>query len=262
VAQEYLREGRIDSIRVSARPDELDRGRLEFLEGFGVGTVEIGVQSLSDRVLQASRRGTSASQAVEAIGHVKGRGLEAGAQIMVGLPEDGGQQTLETVEKLCEIRPDFVRIYPLLVLRDTDLARRFLEGRYQPLALEEAVRICADILERFEEASIPVIRIGLQVEKEMQGTDGTVLAGPIHPAFGFLVQSFLYRKKMLGALPSEPCGPGRVCFRIHPNDRSLFSGYRKENVRYLEDRFGVGNIRIDEDAAVPRGRVGVTPLDA
>jgi histone acetyltransferase (RNA polymerase elongator complex component) len=254
VAREYLAQGRIDSIRVSARPDELGKEHLLFLREQGVATVEIGVQSLSDRVLEASRRGCSAAHAIEAIQTVRESGLEVGAQIMVGLPGDSGKECAETVETLSDLRPDFVRIYPLLVLRGTELARRYRQGLYRPLDLQEAVSSCARLLERFERASIPVIRIGLQNEETLEWEGGGVLAGPLHPAFGFLVRSFLYRQRLLRCLPEErSSGSAGICFRIHPKDRPLFSGHRRETIRVLRERAGTEEIAVEEDGRLPRG---------
>ncbi len=251
-ARDYLRRGLIDSIRVSARPDELATDQLHFLREHGVKTVEIGVQSLSDRVLRESRRGCSARDAVRALRRVRESGLEAGAQIMAGLPGDSGAEGIKTAEDLAELRPDFVRIYPLIVFRETELAERFQSGRYRPLALQEAVSLCARMLECFERASVPVIRMGLQAE---EGMEGAVLAGPVHPAFGFLVKSFRYRQRLLNALPGKRLPGSGVRFRIHPHDRPLFSGHRRENIRWLQARIGTEKVYVDEDERFPRGRV-------
>jgi histone acetyltransferase (RNA polymerase elongator complex component) len=258
VAGDFLRRGWIDSIRVSVRPDELQPDRMAFLREQGVGTVEVGVQSLSDPVLRESRRGCTASQALEAIRRVKEHGLEAGAQIMAGLPGDTGRECMETVRLLCDVRPDFVRIYPLLVLRGTEVARWFRDGRYRPLDLSAAVGLCARMLKCFRRASIPVIRIGLQDEEGMRGKEGAVLAGPAHPAFGFLVKSFLYREEVLRVLAERRVSNSTgVGFRIHPHDRPLFSGHGGENIRLLRQRIGTENIPVDEDPRMPRGRVEI-----
>jgi len=254
--RKFLARGWIDSVRVSARPDELNPERLAFLREHGVRTVEVGVQSLSDRVLEENRRGCTAAQALEAIRNVQAAGLEAGAQIMAGLPGDTGRECVATVDALCGVRPDFIRIYPLLVLRGTGLARRFLRGRYRPLDLAAAVALCAAMLARFRNASIPVVRIGLHHEEGLPGDRGGVLAGPVHPAFGFLVQAFLYRQALLRvlAVQGEPV-PGGLCFRIHPGDRPLFSGHQRENLRMLQAITGTGNIKVVEDPQMPRGQV-------
>ena len=254
-ARDFLDRGRVDSLRVSTRPDGISPERLSFLAGRGVETVEIGVQSLCDRVLQESRRGYTARQAVEAILAVKRAGLEAGAQIMVGLPGDTGASSMATVERLGEVRPDFVRIYPLMVFRDTELARWTEDGRYQPWELEAAVSLCSRMLEKLEEASIPVARIGLHLEEWTSGPGESVRAGPGHPAFGFLVRAELFRRRALAALTSLPAPGALVRVRVHPRDRPLLSGYRGQNLREICSSIGAGKMRVEEDDRCRRGWV-------
>jgi histone acetyltransferase (RNA polymerase elongator complex component) len=255
VCRPYVRRGWVDSIRVSTRPDQVSGRQLAFLAGRGVRTVELGVQSLSDRVLRASRRGYTGEEARDAILRVRAMGLEAGAQIMVGLPNDTGTESLETVEGLVGLKPDFVRIYPVLVLRQTELADRLRTGAYTPLGLEEAVSLCARMLEKFEKASIPVIRVGLQDQGRMGREGGDVMAGPHHPAFGHLVRSALFLEKVVASLPGEIRGASTVCLRIHPHDRSLLVGDRRQNIGKIRGILEHGEVQIEEDRRVPRGTV-------
>ncbi len=251
----FLERGLVDSIRVSTRPDAVSGEILEGLARRGVGTVEIGIQSLSEEVLRRSRRGYGAETARRAIRVVQEAGLEVGAQILVGLPGDDGSQSLETAEQLCRLRPDFVRIYPLWVFRETELAAMTLRGEYRPLGLEEAVSLCAGLLERFESASVPVARIGLQDQAGMTGPGGAVLAGPYHPAFGHLVRSRRFRDRVREVLPRTVPRSATVRIRIHPHDRPLLAGNRGENLRTLGREIGGAGIRVEEDAALPRGSV-------
>jgi hypothetical protein len=255
-----MRRSWVDSVRISTRPDEVSERQLAFLASRGVKTVEFGIQSLSDRVLEASRRGYTAEEAREAIQKTKAMGLEVGAQLMVGLPEDSGKESLGTAEALTVLKPDFVRIYPLLVLQETELAERMRRGDYRPLGLEEAVSLCVGLLERFEEASIPVIRIGLQEQAGMGRDGGFVLAGPYHPAFGHLVRSALFFRKALASLPREiPCSSG-LCLRVHPDDRSLLTGDHRRNLRKLQGLLEPRVVRIEEDPGLPRGSVQWTSI--
>lgn len=258
VCQRHIRQGRVDSIRISTRPDGVSEGQLAFLADRGVRTVELGVQSLSDRALRASRRGYTGEQARKAIRRVRDMGLEVGAQIMVGLPGDNGAESWETVEALSSLKPDFVRIYPLLVLQRTELAEWMRRGRYTPLGLEEAVSLCAGLVARLEGASIPVIRIGLQEQGRMGREGGSVLAGPYHPAFGHLVRSALFLRRVLGCLPEGIPRSSRVCLRIHPHDRALLAGDRRQNFRRIMDVLEPRHLRIEEDGALARGTVQCT----
>jgi histone acetyltransferase (RNA polymerase elongator complex component) len=255
VCQPFLRRRWVDSIRISTRPDAVSAGELAFLARRGVKTVELGVQSLSDRVLRASRRGYTGEEAREGVRRTRRMGLEVGVQLMVGLPGDSGKESLQTVEAVASLEPDFVRIYPVLVLRETELAGRMRTGRYRPLELEEAVSLCASMLERLEERSIPVIRIGLQEQVGMGCEDGFVLAGPYHPAFGHLVRSALFLRKALSSLPKAIPPSSKVCLRIHPHDRSLLVGDHRQNLKALQDVLASRVFRIEEDPGIHRGTV-------
>ncbi len=258
VCRPYLRGGLVDSIRVSTRPDAISAGQCAFLADRGVQTVELGVQSLSDRVLRASRRGHTGETSRQAVLRVRDMGLETGVQIMVGLPEDTGEESLETAEELAGLKPDFVRIYPLLVLRETELAGRMKRSAYEPLDVDRAVSLCADMLQMFEEASIPVVRIGLQEHAGMgrTGSEGNhVLAGPYHPAFGHLVRSALFLRRALASLPGPMPAASGVCLRIHPHDRPLLAGDRGKNLSKLRNVLDHRELRIEGDPGLRRGTV-------
>jgi histone acetyltransferase (RNA polymerase elongator complex component) len=255
VCEPYVRGDWVDSIRISTRPDEVSEGQLAFLAERNVGTVELGLQSLSDRVLEASRRGYTGEEARDALQRVRAMGFEAGAQIMVGLPEDRGVESLQTVEGLIRLKPDFVRIYPLLVLRQTALAEWTRSGAYSPMALDEAVVLCSRMLEMLEEASIPVARIGLQEPMGTRQDGRDVVAGPCHPAFGHLVRSALFLKKVFASLPRTVPAASTVCLRIHPHDRSLLVGDGRQNLRKIRDRLEHAGVRVEEDPESPRGSV-------
>ena len=255
VARRFIEEGNVDSIRVSARPDQLATESLCFLYDHGVRTVEIGVQSLSEEVLHTARRGHSASEALEALERAKRQGMEVGAQIMVGLPGDSMRRAKETIEKIIRTTTDFVRISPVLVVKDTELERMYREGVYQPLTIEDAVSICKDLVALLEEASIKVIRIGLHEYKGHNGQTPAWVAGPHHPSFGHLVRAAIFMDKAAAHLHTHGSMNATASFRIHPNDRSLFQGHRSENIAYLSGLFDVREVKILEDPTLPRGSV-------
>ena len=157
----YLEQGLFKSIRISTRPDALDEDRLGLLRRFGVSTVELGTQSMDDEVLNLIHRGHTARDTVRSVSLLKEHGFRVGVQLMPGLPGDSEEGFLETVEKVRKLRPDMVRLYPAVVISDTEMARWWKEKRYQPLRLEQAARICAEGCIRLEGADIPVIRIRL-----------------------------------------------------------------------------------------------------
>jgi len=207
----------INSIRVSTRPDAVDSRSAEFLVQMGVRTVELGVQSMDDDVLTLAGRGHTALHTVESCRILRTAGVAVGMQLMPGLPGDTGEKALESLELVLALKPDFLRIYPTLVIAGTRLATLYRSGSYTPIPLAEAVRLCKIMLHAALAAEVKVIRIGLQPTRELESS-GTVLAGPCHPAFRQLVEAALcydLLDKLTVSIPAATpvtvvCAPSRV----------------------------------------------------
>jgi histone acetyltransferase (RNA polymerase elongator complex component) len=150
---------------------------------------------------------------------------------------------MKTIDTVIELKPDFVRIYPSLVIKDTPLEDLYASARYMPLSLDDAVALCREALERFELAGIDVIRIGLQPTEELE-KPGTIIAGPYHPAFRQLVESSILLDQMRSALRNYTGKTGRVTFQVNPKDVSAAIGQKRSNIKKLEKEFGVKKIRI------------------
>ena len=246
--QPFLSAGRIDSIRISTRPDALREEVLSLLQEHGVKTVEIGVQSMSDDVLILSNRGHSAADAVSAITRLKQRNFEVGVQLMVGLPGDSIERFLHTLDFLVPLRPDFLRIHPTLVLRGAPLETLWRAGQYTPLSLDEAVQWLKRGLLVLEKASVPVARIGLQPSRELEAH---LVAGPYHPSLSQLVQSAIALDMASHLL--HLCGEKtHARFFCHPKEMSTVRGQRNGNILKLRDRFNFNDISLGAREDMPR----------
>jgi len=246
-AHAWIAGGLFQRIRVSTRPDSLDGDRMEVMRRYGVATVELGIQSMVDHVLRETRRGYTSVQVEEAVIRLRAFGFRVGAQLMPGLPGDSDERFAETVERVIALHPDMVRLYPTVVLRGTRLADWYARGRFRPLSLDRAVALCAEACCRFEEKGIPVIRIGLYASPSLL-EQGGLLAGPWHPALGFMVRSAVYQKTLAALLP--PRGErGEIAVRVHPRDVPLARGYRNQGLRNMIERTGARTLRVlpDED---------------
>lgn len=183
----------VDKIRLSTRPDFIDDAILDRLEEYGVDIIELGVQSLSNSVLELSNRGHDAKSVYDAVKCIKQRDFTLGLQQMIGLPGDNYETSLYTTRELISLKPDFVRIYPTLIVVETELENMYRDGLYSPLTVETAVDYVTDYFILFTLNKIPVIRVGLQ-NTESISLDGDVVAGPFHEAFGELVKSEIFRR--------------------------------------------------------------------
>ena len=183
-AYAFVEEGRIDALRVSTRPDCVSVEAVSLLKKFKVETVELGVQSFSDEVLELSGRGHSSSDAITAVKLLKAEGLKVGIQLMPGLPGDTEERVLQSAKKAASLGPDFVRVYPTLVIKETPLEEMYLKGLYEPWELPRMVSVCKEVMRIFDEAGVKVIRVGLHPTEELRRS---VVAGPFHPSFRDLV---------------------------------------------------------------------------
>ena len=204
-AKAYLDESVLSSIRLSTRPDAIDADVLSRLHRYGVETIELGAQSLCDEVLQCAHRGHTAADVENASRLIRASGFRLILQMMTGLPGDSPERSIRTAEKIIALKPDGVRIYPTVIVRDTELYDRWRAGEYREHTVEDAVALCARLLPLFEKAGIPVIRLGLNPTEELSG--GAAVAGAYHPALGELVRSRILRNRaevlLTGTVPGS-----------------------------------------------------------
>lgn len=247
MAAEFVHSGQADGIRFSTRPDSITPERLAGLSAYPVTDVELGVQSMDDEILRRSRRGHTAADTRRAARRIKTAGYRLGLQMMVGLPGETESAGFDTARKIAALSPDYVRIYPTLVLAGSPLATGYRTGNYRPLTLEQALDRVQEPALFFFNRGIAVIRMGLPAGMEA----GDVLSGPQHPAFGHLVHARLFLR--MARILLEDCAPTRhaVTFRVHPGSVSKLQGLRAENISKLAGRYGISAIQLAADASLP-----------
>lgn len=192
VAYEYKSRGLIDEIRMSTRPDCIDNDILELVKSYGTSIIELGVQSMDEQVLIDSIRGHNSAVVWSSSDLIKEKNIKLGLQMMIGLPSDTEEKCIYTARQFVKIKPDFVRIYPTIVIKETGLEMNYNKGIYSPFNLEESVDIVKKLLVLFKINDIEVIRVGLQSTDDIS-IGKEIVAGPYHPAFGEMVQSRIIR---------------------------------------------------------------------
>ena len=244
-AKEALDRGEIDAIRLSTRPDAIDDEVLARLRRFGVETVELGAQSMDDNVLRLSGRGHTAADVERASKLLQSAGFRLVLQMMTGLPGSTDEKDMETARKIIALRPDAVRIYPTVIVRDTALYDMWQAGEYREHTVEDAVRVCAEILPLFEAAEIPVIRLGLNPTDEL--SNGAAVAGAYHPALGELIRSRVLLNRARELLRGVEPG-SRITLTVGRGKTSQMTGRHRENIRRLTEEFGLAEIKIRENS--------------
>jgi len=258
-AQRFVEEGLVNGIRFSTRPDTVTNDLIEALGSYTVSVVEVGAQSMDDAVLSTSRRGHTAEDTRRAVTLLKDHGLKTGIQIMPGLPGDTLESMLETGQNVAELKPDCVRIYPAVVVRNTVLEKWYGSGRFKPLSLADAVEVTKRLYLLFETRGISVIRMGLQATGSLL-EQGAVVGGPFHPAFGHLVHSAIYLDLAAKELETQETQSKRVTLSVHPHSVSRLRGLKNDNMKELIQRFHLKELQVLPDPAVPKHALKVAKL--
>lgn len=246
-ARDFVGAGKFRGIRCSTRPDCIDLETLGILARNGVTAIELGAQSMSDRVLEANERGHSSEDVVNAAVLIKQWGFELGLQMMIGLYGSTREDEMLTIQRISELRPDTVRIYPTVILKGTRLAELLESGKYVPFSFDEAVEIAASAMVMFEDSGIKVIKCGLHasefVEKDMVG-------GFYHPAFRELCEGMIYRYNIGFQLKNADRNADEYVLGVAPSCISKAVGQKKSNIEYFRQQ-GY-NIKIIGEEGIPK----------
>ncbi len=246
----WLSNGEITGIRLSTRPDCIDQDMCEFLLERGVITVELGVQSLDEVVLSKALRGHTVADCLSAARQIKTSALHLGIQLMPGLPGETRYSFIQSVKKTIGLLPEFVRLYPALVVRQSGLEKLYKSGDYSPLSLPLAVVMASWARRRFLESGIAVARMGLQPSESLEKS---LVAGPYHPAFGELAISrewFAKVKKIMAAHPQS-----NIIITISDRDLSSFNGLKRENIVKLMNLKLTDRLQVRVDKNIERGEM-------
>lgn len=242
IASRYVKQGRVNSLRLSTRPDYISKHKLDLLAAYPVGTIELGAQSLDEEVLAQCGRGHTAHDVAEAAGLIKQYGFRLGLQMMMGLPGDSHQKSVETAGRIIALGAEESRIYPCLVIRGTHLESLYRQNRYHPLGLQQAVNTAAVLWMMFVHAGVKVIRLGLHPSEELRG-EGLV-AGPFHPAFKMMVMTAVWRNQFAQKMdwPKHPA----IAIDVPAAELNHAIGFKKANRIWLQARFNEVKFRPDE----------------
>ncbi|MGN0447211.1 MAG: elongator complex protein 3 [Acutalibacteraceae bacterium] len=228
----YVKGGYFKGIRISTRPDCIDEEILDILASYGVTSIELGCQSMDDRVLALNGRGHTAEDVVKASAMIKKRGFSLGHQMMTGLYGDTDEGAIKTANKLISLKPDTVRIYPTVVLEKTELENFLKNGKYIPQSTEQAAELCKKLMVMFNEAGVKVIRLGLHSGGNVE--EGFV-AGPYHPAFKELCEGKIYLDNILSSLENEGIKAGKAQIEVGSSFISMATGHKKCNIEKLKE---------------------------
>ena len=254
-AQKYLKNGSVSSLRCSTRPDYINEEILNILAFYGMKTVELGIQSMDNAVLFASHRGHTAEQSAEAANLLLKKGFDFVGQMMIGLPAATPESEKKTARAICSLGAKGARVYPTVVFRDTPLCRMAERSEYFPLSLSDAVCRTADVVEIFRERGVPLLRVGLHATEALND-EKYVFAGPAHSALGELVESEIYKRRILALLAGEKKAP-ILRILVAKGQTSAAVGQHQSNKRYLCESFGFSRVIVAESEALSKGDISI-----
>ena len=261
-AYEFIKQGKVDSIRISTRPDYIDKEILKMLKKYKVKTIELGVQSTNDYILSKCKRGHTFEDVKKASKLIRRYGFILGHQVMCGLPESTKLDEINTAKDLIKLKPKIVRIYPVLVIKNTKLAEQYAKEEYEPLTVNQAVERCKELSYLFNKARVKVIRIGLQntdniTNPEEDGSD--VIAGPYHPAFGQLVEASMWYDSIVDEIKKVNAKVMEVEVLVRGEDINNVIGHKKENIEKLKEVYDV-DVKVIQDESVKKGKLKLNIL--
>ena len=255
-AYEYIKQKKADSIRISTRPDYIDKSTLKRLKKYKVKTIELGVQSANDYILKKAGRGHTFEDVKRASRLIRFYGFDLGHQMMVGLPESTKLDEINTAKQLIKLKPKMVRIYPVLVIKNTQLEKDYKDGNYKALTIVQAVEVCKELVRMFAKKNIEVIRIGLQPTDTISDPsckDSEVVAGPFHPAFRQLVESGMWYDVIVEKIKKLNTKVKEVVVTVNPIDVNNVVGQKRENINNLKEVYDV-NLIVNGDENIKQGK--------
>lgn len=255
-ANEYIKDGKVQSIRISTRPDCIDKEILKRLKKYNVKTIELGVQSANNYILAKCQRGHTYEDVKKASKLIRWYGFTLGHQMMVGLPESTKLDELNTAKDLIKLKPKIVRIYPVLVIKGTKLEEEYKQGEYNPLTVEQAVERSKELMQLFNKAKVQVIRLGLQNTEEISDPskkESEVCAGPYHPAFRQLVESSMWYDEIVDEIKKFNTKVMQVKITANPENINNIIGHKKENIHKLKEIYEV-DVRVEPDKQIKKGK--------
>ena len=250
VAKKYTDSGMVSGIRLSTRPDYINDEILDILSGYKISAIELGLQSMCDEVLLATKRGHNARCAESACRLIKDRGFCLVGQMMIGLPESDVHKEIYTAKKICELGADGARIYPTVVFRETELCEMTKRGEYAPIDEDDAVVRTKEALKVFEEHGVPCIRVGLCASDNLSD-DSEVYGGANHSAIGELSMGELYYDRICEELDKlENLSGKNIVICCSRGSTSKVSGQNKRNKTRISEKYGVKSIKILEKSEI------------
>ena len=236
VAKKYIDNGEVNSIRLSTRPDYISEEILEMLKKYGVDTIELGVQSMDDKILSIAKRGHTSQDVIRASKLIKKYNIRLGHQIMIGLPNSIMETEIYTIRECIKLKPAQLRIYPVYVIEDSELYDMYNSREYTPLSIAEAVKRCVAVVKECQSEDVAIIRLGLQSTSEITSSNSNIF-GPVCDNFAEYVIAAIIREHIEKYLKKDQNED--IIVHVPRKYVSVTVGPKKINKIYFENKYNV-----------------------
>ena len=254
IAYEYIENKKVDSIRILANADEINKEILKKLKRYKVKTIELETPSTNDYILKRIGEKYNLQDIKKASKMIKWNGFRLGYHMMVGLPESTRIDEVNTAKELIKLKPKMVRIYTTLVIKNTQLEKEYEEGKYKPLSIVQAVEICKDLVRMFADKNIDILNVGISEEDESElNKTSKIISGPCHPAFRQLVESAMWYDAIVEKIKKLNVKVKEVEVTVNPKDSDNVIGHKKENVQKLKELYDV-DLVLNQNEKIKQGK--------
>ena len=251
---------------IETKPDFCKKEHVDWMLDYGITRIEIGVQSLQERVYEIVNRGHDYKDVTESFQISKDAGYKIVAHMMPGLPTVTPAEDISDFKKLFDdpqLKPDMLKIYPSLVLENTPLYDDYKQGKYVPYSDSDMINVLTEM-----KKNVPKwVRI-MRVMREIGPKE--IIAGPKSGNLRQIVQQNLAKQgasckcircREAGLSKKKPEGQTLSLNRINYNssggdevflsyedtDESIYGFLRLRNPSTLAHRKEVG-----EDSCIVR----------
>ncbi len=250
VVQPYLDKNLIHGIRCSTRPDYISLQRVKEIKHLGMRNIELGAQSTNDEVLKHCKRGHTYNDIVEASQIILSENITLGLQMMIGLPFDSEEKDFQTAKDIVSLGAKETRIYPCIIVKDTELEMMYRNGDYEALSINEAVCRSSKLYSYFIENQVKVLRIGLHQSDELD-KEGYI-AGPYHRNFAEMVFSHIWKEKFENLKISESENLKKdIIINVPASQINHAIGWNGENKKLLLEQFRSVDFKCRDASMIP-----------
>ncbi|MCX6791005.1 MAG: tRNA uridine(34) 5-carboxymethylaminomethyl modification radical SAM/GNAT enzyme Elp3 [Candidatus Gribaldobacteria bacterium] len=139
---------RVVSLAVETRPDYINTQEIKWMRELGITKVELGVQTVDDKILNLNQRGHGVQEIIEATRLLKNAGFKVSYQMMPNLYGSTLKKDLAVFKEIFtnpDFKPDFLKIYPLALVKNTQLYNLYQQGKFKPYSEKELTKLLIEI---------------------------------------------------------------------------------------------------------------------